>query len=75
MQEVLSLKQIQKQFDAEWVLVEDPETTEALEVIGGRVLWHSKDRDEVYNKAMELHPARSAMLYTGELPEDAAVVL
>ena len=75
MQEVLSLKQIQKQFDAEWVLVEDPETTEALEVIGGRVLWHSKDRDEVYNKAMELHPACSAMLYTGELPEDAAVVL
>ena len=75
MQEDLSLKQIQKQFDSEWVLVEDPETTEALEVIGGRVLWHSKDRDEVYNRAMELHPARSAMLYTGELPEDAAVVL
>jgi hypothetical protein len=39
------------------------------------VLWHSKDRDEVYRKARELRPEHGAILYVGELPDDAAVVL
>ena len=37
--------------------------------------WHSKDRDEVYRKAVELRPPRFAILYTGKIPKDAAVVL
>ena len=47
----------------------------ALEVKSGKVRWHSKDRDEVYRKAVELRPKRFAMLYTGTLPKDAAIVL
>jgi hypothetical protein len=39
------------------------------------VFWHSPDRDEVYQKAIELHPKRFAVLYTGTLPEDAAIVI
>ncbi len=73
--ETLSLAEIQAWFDSEWVLLEDPETTPSLEVQGGRVLWHSKDRDEVYRKAQELHPEYSAVLFTGQLPEEAVVVL
>jgi hypothetical protein len=42
--------QIEEQFEAEWVLLGDPETNDALEVQRGKVLWHSKDRDEVYRK-------------------------
>jgi len=75
MAELLSLAQIETQFDSEWVLVGDPETDEALEVRSGQVLWHSKDRDEVYRKAVELRPRRFAMLYTGRMPEDTAIVL
>jgi hypothetical protein len=48
MGEVTSLAAIRKQFDSEWVLLEDPVTDESLQVKSGRVLWHSKDRDEVY---------------------------
>jgi hypothetical protein len=73
--EILTISQIEKQFESEWVLVEDPQTNEALEVQGGRVRWHSKDRDEVYRKAVELRPQRFAMLYTGRMPEDTAIVL
>ena len=47
MGEVMSLAEILGEFKSEWVLLEDPETTESLEVKGGKVLWHSKDRDEV----------------------------
>jgi len=73
--EILTISQIEKQFESEWVLVEDPQTNEALEVQGGRVRWHSKDRDEVYRKAVELRPRRFAMLYTGKMPEDTAIIL
>ena len=60
---------------SEWVLVEDPETNDALEVQSGRVSFHSKDRDEVYRKTIELRPKRFAMLYTGKMPENTAIVL
>jgi hypothetical protein len=75
MNQVLSLSDIQRQFDSEWVLVVDPELTPGLEVIRGQVAWHSKDRDEVYRKARELAPNRSAILYNGRLPENVAVVV
>ena len=75
MDEILTVAEIESRFAAEWVLVEDPETNESLDVERGRVRYHSKDRDEVYRKAVELRPSRFAVLYTGQIPEDAAVVL
>ena len=75
MEQVLTLEQIEEQFDDEWILVGDPETNEQLEVVRGAVLHHSKDRDEVYRKAIALKPQRCAFLYTGELPENVAVIL
>jgi hypothetical protein len=75
MDEVLTISEIERQFDSEWVLVEDPQTNDALEVQSGRVRCHSKDRDEVYRKAVELRPRRFAMLYTGRMPENTAIIL
>ncbi|MCI0486488.1 MAG: hypothetical protein L0229_07795 [Blastocatellia bacterium] len=75
MSEVMLLEEIQSRFESEWVLLEDPETTGSLEIKSGKVLWHSKDRDEVYRKARELQPTHSAILYTGTLPEEMAVIL
>lgn len=76
---VLSLSEIEEQFDSEWVLienpVENPETDENLNVKQGKVLWHSKNRDEVYRKAREIHPGHSAILFIGQLPDDAAIIL
>jgi len=75
MDRVLTLAQIEERFESEWVLVEDPETNDALEVRSGKVRWHSKDRDEVYRKAGELRPKRFAMLYTGKIPKGTAIIL
>jgi hypothetical protein len=75
MDELLTIGEIERRFDSEWVLVEDPQTGDSLEVRGGKVLWHSRDRDEVYRKAVELRPRRFAVLYTGRMPEDTAIVL
>jgi hypothetical protein len=75
MEPVMTISEIESEFDSEWVLVDEPETNEQLEVLKGKVLHHSKDRDEVYRKAVSLHPKRSAILYTGSIPEGTVVVL
>ena len=71
----LTQEEIKQQFNSEWVLLGDTRTAEDLSVIGGIVLWHSKDRDEVYRKAREIKPHRFAFLFTGSLPENTAIVL
>ena len=73
--EFLTIAEIEKRFDSEWVLLGDPSMDDAMEVQGGRVLWHSRDRDEVYRRAVKLRPKRFATLYVGKIPKDAAVVL
>ncbi len=75
MDKIMTIAEIEAQFQSEWILVENPQTNDALEVQSGKVLWHSKDRDEVYRKAIELRPKRSAMLCTGKMPQDTAIVL
>ncbi len=72
---MLTATDMQVQFESEWLLIEDPETDERLGIRRGRVRWHSKDRDEVYRKAVELRPKRFAVLYTGKMPEGTAIVL
>jgi hypothetical protein len=69
------MAEIKARFDSEWVLVEDPQTDEFLEVERGKVRFHSKDRDEVYREAVKLRPKRFAMLYTGDIPKDTAIIL
>ena len=75
MDEVLSITEIAAKFDSEWVLIEDPRTDEALEVRGGTVRCHGKDREEVYRRAVEIRPKRFAIVYTGTMPQDTEIVL
>lgn len=76
MSQVLTTAEIYAQFPSEWVLLDNPQKDEKLEVLGGTVLWHSKDRDEVYRKALELPPPRHvAFLYTGPVPAPGTATL
>lgn len=75
MSDVLTRAEIEAQFPGEWVLVGDPQTDYALETQSGKVLCHSKDRDEVYRQAIALRPKHCAVLYTGTTPEDMEFLL
>ena len=77
MDKTLTIAEIESQFGSEWVLIEDPQTNESLQVTAGKVVWHSTDRDEVYRKAMELRPSRFAVLFTGpnSIPSGTDIVL
>jgi hypothetical protein len=75
MNKVLTIKQIQLRFRSEWVLVADPEVNENMDMLRGKVVFHSKDRDEVDRKAIELRLKHSAFLYTGKMPENTEIIL
>lgn len=75
MSEIVSLEEIKKEIDSEWVLLADPEIEESLKIKSGKILWHSKNRDEVYRKAREIKPKHSAIIYTGKLPQNSVIVL
>ncbi len=74
----MTIEEIETQFDGEWVLFGDPEINEYLEVVRGKVLSHSADRDEV-NRFMAPLPddefRRLASLYNGDVPRGTAVLL
>lgn len=75
MEQQMTVQEMEARFDGEWILVGEPETTETLELIKGVVLHHSKDRDEVYRRAVESRPKRYAVLFTGKMPANTAIVL
>jgi hypothetical protein len=75
MSSVLTIAEIASRFPSEWVLIEDPQTDDSLEVQSGVVRYHSTDRDEVYRKAVESRPKRFAMLFTGTMPRNTAIVV
>lgn len=75
MDKPMTIAEIEAQYHSQWVLLEDPWTNDALEVQGGRVVAHSKDRDEIYRCAAKSRPKRFAVLYTGTIPKNTAIVL
>ena len=71
----MTIEEMESSFDSEWVLVGDPTTDESLNVLKGKVLHHSKERDEVYRKGLELCAKRVAILYFGRPPEGTAIAV
>jgi hypothetical protein len=75
MNDVLTIDEIRDRYAPEWVLIGEPETDEFQHLRAGKVLYHSPDREAVYQKAVELRPGNFAFRYLGELPEDMAFIL
>ena len=67
MTQIMTMKEIEQQFDSEWVLIDKPEANEAQEVLRGEVVFHSKDRKAIHERVMQMPtPRRVAVLYIGE---------
>jgi hypothetical protein len=72
---VMTLAQIEAQYKSEWILLENPRKNRLGQLASGRVIFHSKNRDEVYRKAIQLRLKRSGFYYTGKIPKGTAVIL
>jgi hypothetical protein len=72
----LTIKQIDSRFPSEWILMVETQTDETDEVISGKVVFHSKNRDEVYRRAINLKGSKEiAFHYTGKIPKGTAIIL
>lgn len=72
---ILPLAEIQERFVGQWVLLGDIQTNDVGEVLAGRVLCHSNQREEVDAYALRLRPARFALLYVGIPPGPSDIML
>lgn len=75
MKKILTMKQLESQYSGEWVLLVNPVHDKLMAPIRGELVFHSKDRDEVYKEAHKRKDAHTASFYVGKLPKDLVVVL
>jgi len=75
MKKVLTMRQLEARFSGEWVLLVNPVQTEDSEIVRGELIFHSKDRSEVYREALKRKDDHTAVFYVGKLPEDLVAVL
>jgi hypothetical protein len=75
MMKSMSWDQIARKYKDEWVLVEYDELDDDLQVIRGRVLAHSRSRDEVYSALLHATSDRIALEYLGHPTKDLVVLI
>lgn len=73
--ERLSIDEINRRFEGQWVLLEDPEIAEDEEVLSGTLLFYSPDRDALGERALQLRPRHSAIFFVGEPDPNLIYVL
>ncbi|MFI5455087.1 MAG: hypothetical protein ACHRXM_06510 [Isosphaerales bacterium] len=74
MDEVLTIDEIKARYAPDWVLIGEPLIDESQRLLAGKVLFHSPDRDAVYDKILEYPPGRYGFRFLGEIPEDMVLV-
>jgi hypothetical protein len=75
MSEIMTIEELYKRFPSEWVLIDEVQADEHYQVLGGRVVYHGRERDEIYNKGGEFNLKGFAIRYTGETPENVIFVI
>jgi hypothetical protein len=76
MNDLMTIGEIEAHFPEEWILIDHPETDVHDEVVRGRVVFHSPDRDEVYRKALDVPAPRHIAFHCTKKPKpDEAFVL
>lgn len=71
----MTLAEIKQQYPDQWVLVEFLALDEELKVVEGKVIAHSRNKEEIYKKLLELENEKIAIEFTGDMPEEPAYLL
>lgn len=71
---ILTLEEMKERYWGEWLLIDQAELDENMNVKRGRVLFHSTDQQELYD-SLHLREGRAASIeYLGSIPDDYAVM-
>lgn len=73
---IVNIKDCEKLYPDEWLLFEVAECDEKNQPVKGKLLAHSKDRDEIHQIDMQHKKALTYAFFNGEeVPKDMAVAL
>lgn len=70
----MSIEEIKNMFKDEWVLVEILNEDKLGRPTEVRLIAHSKNRDDIYDKLKETKGLYTFQFYTGEIPEKGYAV-
>jgi hypothetical protein len=70
---LLSRQKIKANYPNQWLLIEDYELDASTSLRKGRVLAHSKDREEIH-RTLKKHTGNLCIHFTGSLPPDTGVI-
>jgi hypothetical protein len=69
MKKVFTMKELEARYSGEWVLLVNAVHNKLMEPIRGELVFHNRDRDEVYKEAHKRKDAHTAIFYVGKLPK------
>jgi hypothetical protein len=75
MSEIMTLEEIEQNYDGQWVLIAYTETDEDLQVVKGKVIAHSANKEDIYQALADAGEQPLAIEYMGQVPEDLAFIL
>ena len=70
----MRINEIKKKYKGEWVLVEIQKEDDLGKTIEGKVLAHSKSRDDTYKALKKAKDKYTYHFYTGEIPKKGYAV-
>jgi hypothetical protein len=70
---VLTKEQMKERYPNQWLLVTEYEVDSATSLRKGRVIAHSKGRDDI-RRALKDRTGRLCIHFTGSLPQDTGVL-
>ncbi len=71
---VEKLSTLKRRYPKEWLLLTNVVADELTCPIKGKLVAHSKNRDDIYNRLPHLRGKGFAIEYTGKIPKDLIVI-
>ena len=74
MADIQTIDEMMETYRGQWAIIVDCEDDEYGRLVRGRVVAHSRDRDDIY-RGMANHPEGGAIRYLGKVPADINYML
>ncbi len=75
MSKTMTFEEIEQNYNGQWVLIAYTETDENLQVVKGKVIAHSVNKQDIYQALETAEEQALAIEYLGRVPEDVAYIL
>ena len=71
---VEDITKIKRRYPKEWLLLTNVVADELTRPVKGKLVAHSKNRDDIYDRLAHIRAKSVSIEYTGKIPKDLVVV-